>query len=159
MRRKPVFWLIATLLIAIALLAYPFYVIRPFRYQGPQELALALLVLRIQPVAEIICAALAIVLLLAAWPKKRPLHRTLLATLTSLVVACAVSSHINIYERIFHPIDRVQFAPALQSKLDGKERVIAVRIGQTSRAYPIRILSYHHIVNDTVGRIPIVATY
>jgi hypothetical protein len=45
------------------------------------------------------------------------------------------------------------------TKLDGKEMVIAVNVGGAARAYPIRIISYHHIANDTVGGVPIVATY
>ncbi len=37
--------------------------------------------------------------------------------------------------------------------------VMAVHLGGEARAYPIRIVSYHHIVNDVVGGLPIVATY
>jgi hypothetical protein len=28
-----------------------------------------------------------------------------------------------------------------------------------ARAYPVRSLSYHHIVNDVIGGVPIAATY
>jgi hypothetical protein len=34
-----------------------------------------------------------------------------------------------------------------------------VRVAGIARAYPIRSISYHHVVNDTVGGVPIVATY
>jgi hypothetical protein len=34
-----------------------------------------------------------------------------------------------------------------------------VTIGGESVAYPIRIMAYHHLVQDTVGDTPIVATY
>ncbi len=37
--------------------------------------------------------------------------------------------------------------------------VLAVQINSESRAYPIREMAYHHVVNDTVGRQPIVSTY
>jgi hypothetical protein len=43
--------------------------------------------------------------------------------------------------------------------LDGAEEVIAVHIGTAARAYPVRSMSYHHIVNDVLGGLPIVATY
>jgi hypothetical protein len=46
-----------------------------------------------------------------------------------------------------------------ESKLDGGEMVIAVKIAGSARAYPIRSMSYHHIFNDVVGGEPIVATY
>jgi len=34
-----------------------------------------------------------------------------------------------------------------------------VKIGDEPVAYPIRIMAYHHLVQDTVGGTPIVATY
>jgi hypothetical protein len=37
--------------------------------------------------------------------------------------------------------------------------VLAVEQGGESAAYPIRQLGYHHIVQDVVGRVPIVVTY
>ena len=37
--------------------------------------------------------------------------------------------------------------------------VIAVKISTYARAYPIRSLSYHHLVNDSLDGVPIVATY
>jgi hypothetical protein len=46
-----------------------------------------------------------------------------------------------------------------EAKLDGDEQVIAVKIGDAARAYPIRSMSYHHVVNDTLGGVPLAATY
>ena len=37
--------------------------------------------------------------------------------------------------------------------------LIAINVAGVARAYPIRIVSYHHIVNDVVNGEPIVATY
>jgi hypothetical protein len=37
--------------------------------------------------------------------------------------------------------------------------VLAVSVGKEARAYPIRTMGYHHIVNDTVGGAPIAVTY
>jgi hypothetical protein len=37
--------------------------------------------------------------------------------------------------------------------------VLAVTVGEESVAYPIRLMGYHHLVGDTVGGVPIVATY
>jgi hypothetical protein len=48
---------------------------------------------------------------------------------------------------------------ASESKLDGAEKVIAISLGGVARAYPIRSMSYHHIVNDEVNGVPVVATY
>jgi hypothetical protein len=60
---------------------------------------------------------------------------------------------------MFHPAERPSFSTADQAKFDGDEKVIAVNIGGAARAYPIRIISYHHIINDVLDGVPIVATY
>jgi len=43
--------------------------------------------------------------------------------------------------------------------LKGRDRVLGVSINGTARAYPIRILNYHEIVNDVIGGTPVVVTY
>ena len=40
---------------------------------------------------------------------------------------------------------------------DTDEPVIAIQVNDVARASPIRGNSYHHIVNDVVGGVPIVA--
>ena len=45
------------------------------------------------------------------------------------------------------------------SQLDSEEMVIGVSINGDHRAYPLRILSRHEIVDDVVGRVPIAVTY
>jgi hypothetical protein len=56
-------------------------------------------------------------------------------------------------------LDHPSFTAASEVKLDGAEKVVAVRVGGEARAYPIRSMSYHHVVNDVVGGAAIVATY
>lgn len=49
-------------------------------------------------------------------------------------------------------IDRTTFVPpAAAAWLRPKEPVLAVRIGDETRAYPLQILMWHEIVKDTVG--------
>ena len=153
-------WLGCCLLVSLVTLLYPFYVLRPFRYQGPHELAVALAVLRIGPWLQIALVALAVVVTVWSWRAYRSVgQRTLAIGLMFLIVVCGIASRINIFERLFHPLERPVFVAAADSKLDGAEMVIAVNIRGAARAYPIRIISYHHIVNDVAGGVPIVATY
>ncbi len=59
------------------------------------------------------------------------------------------------------PIDQPLFrsiADAEQS-LEDSEAVVVVDIGGDARAYPVEILIWHEIVNDTVGGVPIAVTY
>ena len=43
--------------------------------------------------------------------------------------------------------------------LNGRDRVLGISINGVARAYPIRILNYHEIVNDVVGGTSVVVTY
>jgi Protein of unknown function (DUF3179) len=50
-------------------------------------------------------------------------------------------------------------AAGWSSNLADQEPVIALTIGNDTRAYPLRILTWHEIVNDTVAGQPVVVTY
>ncbi len=43
--------------------------------------------------------------------------------------------------------------------MDGGDRVVGVRIGEAARAYPVKILNYHEIINDTLAGKPIAVVY
>ena len=108
----------------------------------------------------VFCTAASLMAAIGCWRLGRPRWRRLMVALGALgVFAFAALSRVNIYELMFHPLEHPAFAAAAQSKLDAEEMVIAVRLGTEARAYPIRILSYHHIANDTLGGVPIAATY
>ena len=52
------------------------------------------------------------------------------------------------------------FVPVAQADyLEPADRVIGVVVGCEARAYPIRILTRHEIVNDAVGQQPIAVTW
>jgi hypothetical protein len=68
-------------------------------------------------------------------------------------------ARLNYFEWMFHPIADARFQPQSESKLEAKEMVMAVRFGEEARAYPISQMAYHHVLNDVVAGVPIVATY
>jgi hypothetical protein len=153
-------WCLLSLAVAWGLLIYPLYVIRPFRHQGPRELLAALAVIRFRAIG--LAAAVAGSLAAVAWywrREQRKLLRFFSAVGVAAVALAAFLARINVYELMFHPAGQPAFSAAAASKLDGGEMVIAVKIAGMARAYPIRSISYHHIVNDVVGGEPIVATY
>lgn len=159
-RRKPLLWLLACVLASAFVLIYPVYVIRPFRYQGARELAVALAFIRFRPIFETIVIGACVALFIWAWRQARGAWgRTAAALCALVVVSFGVLSQVNIYELMFHPLDRPTFSPASKAKLSAQEMVIAIRVRGQARAYPIRSMSYHHIVNDMVGGLPTVATY
>lgn len=57
-------------------------------------------------------------------------------------------------------IDHPEVVPASEvDDLAPEEQVIGVVIGEEARAYPIRILQGHEIVNDEIGGRPIAVTW
>ena len=156
------------ILIAIALLAvvaaicfaYPMYVIRPFRHQGATELAAALAIIQIRPWLSIVSAVLCLALTVLAWPRIRgKLARGLVVASVLIAAASWFLARINVYELMFHPAGQPKFEAADRAKIDKEDMVIAVRANGSARAYPIREMAYHHVVNDTFAGEPIVATY
>jgi len=58
------------------------------------------------------------------------------------------------------PIDKPAFLPVAEaSGLADTEPVIGLVVGGDARAYPLRILIWHEIVNDEVGGIPVTVTF
>jgi Protein of unknown function (DUF3179) len=57
-------------------------------------------------------------------------------------------------------IDEPRFLPPDQVDFpDDTEPVMALQVGDDARAYPMQIMTWHEIVNDTVDGIPVAATY
>lgn len=58
-------------------------------------------------------------------------------------------------------IDDPQFVSQTEAEtwLQGTEPVVAVDLEGEARAYPLQILTWHEIVNDTIGELPIVVTF
>ncbi len=60
----------------------------------------------------------------------------------------------------FVPLDNPDFIAADEAGfLDAEDLVLGLTIAGESRAYPISMMTYHHIVNDTIGGRPILITF
>lgn len=59
------------------------------------------------------------------------------------------------------PIDNPVFVPVADFAdiLDPAEPVVAIDIDDDARAYPVRAMVWHEIVNDVVGGVPVAVTY
>lgn len=59
-----------------------------------------------------------------------------------------------------HSVDAPKFATLPEATwLDSDTEVLGLRVGDDARAYPIRMLEYHQIVNDVFGKEPVAITY
>ena len=149
----------AAALAGTAFFFVPAFIIRPFTYQSSRGLLLAMATRDRAPLVSLLCALVALVLVAALWRSSSKWPRVALGTMLALVTISAVMSRLNYFEWMFHPVDSAQFDPESTSKLDKTEMILAVRFGSDARAYPIREMAYHHILNDVVGGVPIAVTY
>jgi len=153
------FLFVPSALVAFSFFFIPFFVIRPFRHQSPSALALAMALRQRAPWATLAATLLCLLLLLLLWQTADRWRKLLLALVMVVVAFSAVMSRLNHFEWMFHPIDAPQFESVSASKLGNGEMILAVRYGSDARAYPIREMAYHHILNDVVAGVPVAVTY
>jgi hypothetical protein len=145
--------LIALITLNVALILMPPLVALPPVRQTPAMLAAAHLALTLAPITS---------LALAAILAFRLLSRRTWAMLSLLVVAiaCSALSRMNLLERVFAPVRDAQTAAITDfHDIRDTDMVIGVVIGGQSRAYPVRYLAYHHMLNDQLGPTALLPTY
>jgi len=160
--RTPLLPVVAFTLVTLgglSLFLFPAFIIRPFRYQSPVALSWAMQIRQVAPFWTLSAVLIAAVLAFLSWPLVRRWGKVLLVSGLVLVTSSAIMSRLNYFEWMFHHLTTPGFESAASSKLDSKEMVMAVRFGDDPRAYPIREMAYHHVVNDVVGGVPIAVTY
>ena len=60
----------------------------------------------------------------------------------------------------FYPVNDPETVPAAEATyLRHDDEVFGVVVNGQARAYPVPMISYHHVVNDVIGGIPIAVTY
>jgi hypothetical protein len=145
--------------VTIGLFLIPAFIIRPFRFQSPRGLILAMAVRQAAPFWAVVSFALSLLLLFLLWRRTSPWKKSALLAGVCLACAAAVMCRIDYFEWMFHPVPSLGFEAIDKSKLDSSEMVMAVRFAADARAYPIRAMAYHHVVNDVVAGMPIAVTY
>lgn len=159
--RHPFLWLLfaGSASVAIALFFIPGFIIRPFRHQTSSTLALAMALRQRAPWGTIAAALVCLLFAFILWQVSSRWRKIAIALVMVLVVFSAVMARVNYFEWMFHPVESPQFESESQSKLGKGEMILAVRFGNEARAYPIREMAYHHVLNDVVEGVPIAVTY
>ena len=151
--------LVAFALVGFSVFFFPAFIIRPFRYQNPRALLWAMAIRDRAPLISLFCAIICLVPIAVLWRVHDRWRRALLVFVAIPVLFSAAMSRLNYFEWMFHPVDGAKFEAESSSKLAADEMILAVRYGADARAYPIREMAYHHILNDAVGGVPIAVTY
>jgi hypothetical protein len=156
-------WALAALVAAVlfAWVAIPAVLIHPFRPQTPFDVALAYELRRQAPAVTLAGFVLLIALLAIAsrrierWWQWPPL--VLLAVVGGFAAWFARQNHV---EWMFHPLPDPTYAPATLARfVDDRDMVVAIDVKGDAVAWPVRQMAYHHIVEATVGGLPVVSTY
>lgn len=159
-RRLAGAFLVLLVLLALAAVAIPMWLIQPFSPQTPEGLSISYALRRAAPLGTLLALAAALGIAAWLWRGARWWSRTALALGLVLLGATAWVSRQNIFEKMFAPLEGPSFAAASAVDWVGEdETVMAIEAGGEAVAFPVRQLAYHHIVQDVIGKEPIVATY
>lgn len=158
--RKPLWIALTTFaLVGFGAFTFPAFIIRPFRSQHPRTLLWAMAIRQRAPIISLLCAIVCFLLIAMLWQSSNKWRKVAMSVAAVAVTFSAVMSRLNYFEWMFHPVDSARFDAESSSKLAAGEMILAVHYGADSRAYPIREMAYHHILNDVVGGVPIAVTY
>jgi hypothetical protein len=156
-------WLLLMLIVAaaIAFVVVPVFLIQPFKPQTERTLEVGYELKSWAPWATLVLAAVALFLVARMWRgSRRWWTKAAMVVLLVPVAASVWAARQNIYERMFNPLERAAYSsPAEVDYVGGEDMVLAVEGGDERVAYPVRLMAYHHLVADTVGGVPLVATY
>jgi hypothetical protein len=160
--RRRLAWAVL-LVLTIAVLSsviIPVRLIMPFSPQSPRGLQLAYTLRHWSPSFTLIAAALAIALVLRLWRGSRWWRKAVLVLVLIPIFAATWFARQNHFEWMFNPLPNPAYVKSNDAGFVGdSDLVMAVENQGEAVAYPIRLMAYHHLVQDTVGGTPLVATY
>ena len=146
--------------LALALVAVPIWLIRPFAPQTPDGLAVAYALRRWAPLATLAAVAAALLLTAVLWRRARWWSRALIVLAFVPLLGAAWQSRQNIFEKMFTPLAATRSVPAAEAAwVEEEDPVLAVTLNGEAAAYPVRQVAYHHIAQDVVGGVPVAVTY
>jgi hypothetical protein len=152
-----VFVLIA---VVVAIVLTPVFLIMPFKAQTPRTMEISYLMRRWSPVVTIVGSLVILTLTIGLWVGGRWWSRAIMLILLVPTLGATWLARQNHFEWMFNPLPNPAYARVADASfVNDNDRVLAVKIGGESVAYTIRLMGYHHLVGDTVGGTPIVATY
>jgi hypothetical protein len=159
--RSRFLWILLAMagLTTVAAFFVPAFIIRPFSHQTARGIFLAMAVRQRAPMVSLVSALASLILAAVLWPRCTKWSKAGLAAIMVPVLFSAVMSRLNYFEWMFHPVDSARFDAESASKLASNEMILSVRSGSDARAYPIREMAYHHILNDVVAGVPVAVTY
>ena len=153
--------LLLLLLLSIAFVTVPVFLIQPFRPQTQRALEISYLLRTWSPLATLIFLLAAFALAIWKWKLiNRWWRKALLVIIFLLLIVPAWFARQNHFEWMFNPLRSSSYVKVADAGfVRDPDMVLAVKINNEAAAYPVRLMAYHHVVSDIVGGTPICATY
>jgi hypothetical protein len=147
--------------LALTIVLVPVFIIMPFKAQTQRGLTISFAMRSWSPYVTI--GSLIIALILTAWlwrASRRWFAKAALIIILLPLFPVTWFARQNHFEWMFNPLPHSSYAKVTDASfVSDSDMVLAVTINGESAAYPVRLMAYHHVVQDQVGGTPIVATY
>lgn len=152
--------LLALLVINLGLALAPLIITMPFFAQKPWMLELVFAAKSVGPIVTSLSLVAAMALAWKKWGTWGRWRRAGAVGMTILVAGALAFERTNVVEIKFASAPNVELA-AIDSFRDvgDSDMVIGVVLEGVSRAYPVRYLAYHHLVNDRIGSTVLLPNY
>jgi len=152
--------LVIIVLATLAIVVAPVLLIQPFKPQTQRGIAVSYAMRSWSPYLTLVALIAAFLLVGWLWRGSRWFARIALVIMLLPLVAATWFARQNHFEWMFRPLQHSAYAKTVDASFVGdSDMVLAVRINGESAAYPVRLMAYHHVVQDTVGGRALVATY
>jgi hypothetical protein len=161
-RNRRFVWLALLLivLIGLAFVITPIWIIQPFKPQTQRGLEVSYAMRRISPILTIVASISVVLLAVWLWQGARWFGRVFLVLLSLPLFAATWMARQNHFEWMFRPHASLAYASVTATDfVNDTDMVLAVQKNGEAAAYPVRLMAYHHLVQDEVGGTPLVATY
>jgi hypothetical protein len=147
-------------LLSLLVVGIPLYLIRPFVAQTEQGVAVSYVLRAWGPLLTIALLVAGLVCVVQLWKDGRIVRRLGLVVATLFLSGMVAAARWSPEESFFGPLPEPGFIEAGRAAhVEPAEMVLGITVGGRSKAYPVPILAYHHLVNDHLGGVPLVATY
>ena len=153
--------LLAITVIAVAFVVAPVWIIQPFKFQTMRDVQVSYTLRLWSPLVTILSLASGLFLVASLWSgSQRWWQKALLIVVLIPLLASTWFARQNHFEWMFNPLANATYVKANEAAfVSDDDIVMAVEKNGEFAAYPIRQMAYHHLVLDTIGGTPIVATY
>jgi hypothetical protein len=148
--------------VGIGLWAWANIRLMPSVVHTAEDIAAAHRLFQIVPMLGLVLAIVGTAITAFSWKRhsERVYRAVSILPVVALIVGAVLAQGTVVEMAMFSPIDEARFvAVAAASFLEPEHLVLGVSIGGEAKAYPVGMMTYHHIVNDRLAGEPYVATY